>query len=764
MPRNKRTPYSQRPGNQGRPHRRNRLARRKTPFRADAAASSSFLESSLIAFLRQQTEAQSLYDMALGLDLDRRQRKNLKDVVINLCRRRLLRCTGKKLYKLSPGPDLVEGTISMHPRGFGFAILARPGGVGRGKNTAASRSDPFVSPANLGSAHHGDRVLFELLERVRGRQEARVVQVLERATTRLAGIFRAGRDTGEVVPEDERFAFTVIVHRENFCGARNGNAVLVEITDFPADLRNPAGRIIQVLGDPEDIAVQTRMVIAKFNLPYEFEAGTLAQADSLPATVEPDPARRDLRDILHVTIDGETARDFDDAVAITKTAKGFRLYVSIADVSHYVKLGSALDREAYRRGTSVYFPTMAVPMLPERLSNDLCSLIPDQDRPAFTAVLDFDESGKRIGKKFFKCLIRSRHRLTYTLVKQILTDNDLQLKKQYKTIVKPLGLMAELAAALEARRMARGSIGFTLPEAHLNIDDNGHILEITRTERYLSHKIIEEFMLAANEAVAETLAEHHQAALYRIHEQPNPMKVEEFTVFARSLGLTLPDEPGTPRWFGKILDLVASTPKEYIVNNLLLRTMQRARYSPDNVGHFGLAASHYTHFTSPIRRYPDLMVHRALAGLLDRPGEGRRHETGREPAVPAALTEAGDFLSEREKNATEAEWEMIDRLKVRFMADKVGEIYHGVIAGVTTFGLFVELLEWFVSGAVSMARLEDDHYSFDEKKHRLIGSYTGRILQMGDLVRVQVASVEVQQRRIDFILLDESRPASRKKQ
>jgi ribonuclease R len=263
-------------------------------------------------------------------------------------------------------------------------------------------------------------------------------------------------------------------------------------------------------------------------------------------------------------------------------------------------------------------------------------------------------------------------------------------------------------------------------------------------------------MLAANEAVAETLAEHHRPALYRIHEQPNPMKVEEFTVFAGSLGLTLPDGPGTPQWFGRILDLVASTPKEYIVNNLLLRTMQRARYSPDNVGHFGLAASHYTHFTSPIRRYPDLMVHRTLAGLEDRAGE---------PGVPpAALTEAGDFLSEREKNATEAEWEMVDRLKVRFMADKVGEIYHGVIAGVTSFGLFVELLEWFISGAVNMASLDDDHYSFDEKKHRLIGNYTGRVLQLGDLVRVQVASVEVQQRRIDFVLLDEERPSSRKKQ
>ncbi len=739
-----------------RPKRTQPRKNRGTPqgiTQAGSRQSFSALEVNIISLLRNKPQFFSLQDLLNELNLNHTQVKAIKDILARLCHRQILKCTKKKHYQFNQDAGLVQATVSMHPRGFGFAVIE----VKDDKKENSRRSDPYISRSNLGTANHGDRVLVELFGHRKNRMEARVLQVLSRAVSRLAGIFSGGRDTGTVMPEDERFTYTIMVHKENFCGARSGNAVIVEITDFIPGQRNPTGRIIQVLGDPEDLEVQTKMVISKYSLPDIFENNSLQQANSLPEKVKPDKARTDLRKIVHFTIDGDDARDFDDAVAIAMTPKGYRLYVSIADVSHYVEPNSPLDNEACRRGTSVYFPTMVVPMLPERLSNNLCSLVPNQDRYAFTVVLDFDNLGKPTSKEFFKSIIKSHYRLTYIQVKDILAGKDAQLKKKYGALEKPLHFMADLSKKLEHNRLTRGSIGFSLPEANLTIDDQGQIQEITRTKRYLSHKIIEEFMLAANEAVAETLAEQNIEVLYRIHEVPDPVKVADFTTFAKTLGLKLPDGQGTPQWFGNILDLVAETPKEYIVNNLLLRTMKRARYSPENTGHFGLAATHYTHFTSPIRRYPDLLVHRKLAELLEQRSDGVPIKSNKRPEPFGSMTTAGDFLSEREKIATEAEWEMIDRLKVRFMKDKVGEVYDGVIASITPYGIFVELLEWFISGAIPLKALADDYYSLDERNHRLVGSHTGRIFQLGDLLQVRVENVQVHQRRIDFILAEKEK-------
>jgi len=384
-------------------------------------------------------------------------------------------------------------------------------------------------------------------------------------------------------------------------------------------------------------------------------------------------------------------------------------------------------------------------MLPERLSNNLCSLVPNEPRPAFTAIMEFDSKGKSLTKKFTRSIIISHHRLTYTIVKQILVDRDSELIKKYSDIHVQLKEMGQLAAVLEKKRLARGSIGFSIPEAQVLIDADEQVSDIIRAERNMAHKLIEEFMLAANEAVAETLETQNYPTLYRIHEQPDDVKVLEFTAFARTLGLHLPDDSGSPKWFGKILSMVADTPKEYIVNNILLRTMQRARYSNENVGHFGLAATHYTHFTSPIRRYPDLIVHRTLANLLT-----QKKSSSTSPAVD--LQQAGDFLSARERAAVLADREMTDRLKVRFMAEKIGESFDGIISGVTAFGLFIELLDHFVSGAIEITNLKGDHYHFDEKNYQLIGSRAGKIFQVGDLVRVRLASVDVKQRRINVVL------------
>jgi len=707
------------------------------------------LEQEIIAYLYQEKEPQNMVNIMNALSLSHSDRKILSHLLADLCRQNILSCPKRKktgaVYTPVKKTSLVEGVVEVHPKGFGFAIIRDKPGTLAQKTDKSLRQDPFIAPDNLGSAHQGDRALFRLIPKRRGRTEAIVIKVIQRAATVLVGIYEAGRETSLVIPEDERFLFNILVHRKNSCGARNGDAVVVEVTDFKTGKRNPEGRIIEMLGDPHNNDVQAEIVIRKHKLPHKFSDKALQEADMYPDILPAEKGRLDLRAIPHVTIDGETSRDFDDAVAVEKTVKGWRLYVSIADVSYYIKPGSALDGEAYARGTSVYFPNRVVPMLPERLSNNLCSLVPNEPRPAFTAIMEFDLKGKMLSRKFTKSIITSHHRLTYTIVKKILVDRDDILVNKYSDILLQLREMAQLAAALEKTRIARGSIGFSIPEAEVLIDAENQVSDVIRAERNMAHKVIEEFMLAANEAVAFTLAAQGFPTLYRIHESPDDQKVMEFTAFARTLGLHLSANGGSPKWFGKVLALVAGTPKEYIVNSILLRTMQRARYSPENLGHFGLAATYYTHFTSPIRRYPDLIVHRTLFTLLTKKKNGN--------ASPAPdLQQAGEFLSGRERAATVAEREMTERLQVRFMAEKIGETFEGIVSGVTAFGLFIELLDHFVSGAIEIAKLKGDYFHFDEKNYRLVGSRTNRIFQVGELIRIKVASADIRQRRINFVL------------
>jgi ribonuclease R len=722
------------------------------PLKTTEISHAEVIEQEILAFLYKKREPQTMAQIMETLSISRSDSKILSNLLSDLCRRDILSCArnkGKgsgKAYSLMQDADLVEGVVEVHPKGFGFAIIGDKTGKPAQKTDKSLRQDPFIAPDNLGSAHHGDRAIFRLYAKRRGRAEAKVIKIVQRAATILVGTYEAGRQTSLVIPEDERFLFNILVHRKNSCGSRNGEAVVVEITDFKTGKRNPEGRIIEVLGNPEDIAVQAEIVIRKHKLPHRFSDMALQEADGYADTMPAEKGRLDLRSIPHVTIDGETARDFDDAVAVEKTNKGWRLFVSIADVSYYVKPNSALDREAYERGTSVYFPNRVVPMLPERLSNNLCSLLPNESRPAFTAVMEFDRKGKLLAKKFTRSIIVSHHRLTYTKVKKMLVDKDGPLVSKYSDILDQLQEMASLAEILEKKRFARGSIGFSIPEAEVLIDPDDQVSDVIRSERNMAHKLIEEFMLAANEAVAATLSSGDIPTLYRIHESPVDLKVQEFTTFARTLGLHFSANGGSPKWFGKVLSMVAGTPKEYIVNNLLLRTMQRARYSPENLGHFGLAATYYTHFTSPIRRYPDLIVHRTLFNMLT-----QKKKSGTIAPAPD-LQQAGDFLSGRERAAVDAEREMTERLQVRFMAEKIGASFDGIVSGVTAFGLFIELLDHFVSGAIEIAALKDDYFQFDEKNYRLIGSHTGKIFQVGDLVLVRLASVDTRQRRINFVL------------
>jgi len=697
-------------------------------------------EEQLLLLLHAQGGRTQHKEIVRGLKpTSRAEQRQLDKLLDHLCRNGVLDCDDGG-FQLRPGRGLLEATITTHPRGFGFATPLEAAGTGR-------EHDIFIPAPYLGTAAHGDRVLIKIDDQRRERPEGRVLRVLSRGTTRVVGIYRLGR----VFPEDQRLTYRVRIDPARAPKEAEGQVVLAEITDFDTDPMHPRGRIVQVLGDPDNPAIQAEIVIHAHDLPHEFSEAVLAETAALSPAIQAGPERPDLRDIPHVTIDGEDARDFDDAVAIEELPKGYRLYVSIADVSHYVTPGTQLDHEAYLRGTSVYFPGRVVPMLPERLSNDLCSLVPDRDRLAFTAILDFDPQGKLLAKKFSQSVIRSHFRFTYKLVQEILDGAPKsKVRTRHREFVQPLQTMATLAGILEQRRMKRGSIGFELPEANIQLDDSGGIAGVTRSKRLQAHRLIEEFMLAANEAVAATFTKAGKEArrdfLYRIHEQPDPLKVEGFTEFAHSIGVPLGRDPGTPKWFARIIAAVHGTPREYVISNLMLRTMQQARYSPENVGHFGLAASDYCHFTSPIRRYPDLLVHRSLARLVN------PKKPARSQPVYGSAEEAGLFLSGRERVAVAAEREVTERLQVRYMAKHIGEEFDGVVSGVAGFGLFVELLDSFISGGVPVADLTDDHYEIDEKNHRLYGRRSGRKISLGDQIRVRVATVNVERRRIDFTL------------
>ena len=474
----------------------------------------------------------------------------------------------------------------------------------------------------------------------------------------------------------------------------------------------------------------------------------------MPDQVQEDELadRVDLRDMTTVTIDGETAKDFDDAVAVRREQGGkIRLWVSIADVGHYVQEGSLIDREAYERGTSVYFPGQCIPMLPEHLSNGICSLNPQVERLTMTAEMLFDRQGERLESRFYPSVIRSRARLTYTEVSAIIEKDDGQVKAAYPHVVDDLQIMKELAERLMSMRRRRGSLDFDLPEAEIILDLRGRIEDIVRSERNLAHRLIEEFMLAANEAVARYVSDREAPLLYRIHEAPDPEKLQELREFARNFGhdLRLQDSQVRPGQLQELLSEVEGQAEERLINQVLLRAMQQARYSPENAGHFGLAAENYCHFTSPIRRYPDLIVHRILREVILHEGLPARRRQELEQMLP----QAGEDTSARERRAMEAEREIVTLKKCQFMVERVGEEFEGFISGVQSFGLFVELKDMFVEGLVHISTLEDDFYHYEEEQYRLIGENSRRIFQVGDSVKVKVDNVSLERLEIDFRLV-----------
>jgi len=664
----------------------------------------------------------------------------------------LVRVRGGR-YGLAAKMNLVTGALQCHADGFGFVIPEKKGEAG------VEEADVFIGRRRFAGAMHGDTVVARV-EGVKegGKREGRIIRVLKRANKTLVGTMHREKTLCEFVPSEERIIDRIIIPEGCARKARDGVMVEVEITTWPTKRSSAIGRVIEILGDPDDPDVEAAMILKKYGLSSHFGRAVMEEAKALANAVgeEEITGRRDLREMTIVTIDGETAKDFDDAVGIERLAgHGYRLFVSIADVSHYVREGGVLDEEALRRGTSVYFPDRCVPMLPESLSNGICSLRPDEVRLTMTAELDFDGSGNVTGKKFYRSVIRSKRRLTYTEVKDALADGG---GKKTASLMSELELMRELAEKLTKKRIEHGSIDFDLPEPQIIIDIEGRVEDIVRSERNIAHRIIEEFMLAANRAVAEEFTRGKLPFIYRVHDVPDQDTIDSFREFIAEFGLTMDREASGPRSFQKVLTAVSGRPEEKLITHMLLRSMKQAVYSERRAGHFGLGFKDYTHFTSPIRRYPDLVVHRLLKLLIE--GKYSKKEQDR---MALSLPETARLTSAMERKAMEAEREIVDLKKVQFMQDKTGEEYAGIVSGVTSFGLFVELEEYFVEGLVHVSSLLDDYYIYDEKKHMLRGEKTKKAFRVGVGVKVRIERVDLGRRRIDLSLVSEQKRRGRRR-
>jgi ribonuclease R len=764
--------------------------------------------------------------------------------------------------------NLVLGRLTMHHDGFGFVIPDASSLSPALKSRLAG--DIFIAPHVIGNAMHGDRVLVDIIAiRPDGRAEGRIVRPVVRAHPTVVGIFHYGSRYNSVKPIDSKITMDIVVPtgmeypetkaaEDAEKGKKKGNksadrvlgdeaarrsewddlegvVVDVEITDWPTPTQNPRGRVVEIIGRQDDFGVDVEIIIRKFYLPHHFPAATLQEAQEIAAVIPAQELghRRDFRALPIVTIDGETARDFDDAVTVRNLADGnFELQVHIADVAQYVTPGSALDQEARLRGTSVYFPDRAVPMLPLELSTDICSLRPHLDRLVLSCVMRIDPRGEIVGCELSEGVIRSSERMTYTAVNAVL-EGDAAVRERYAALVPTFELMRDLAMILNGKRQRRGSIDFDLPEPVIEFDEFGLMKSIMRSERNIAHRLIEEFMLSANECVAQYLEAKRVASLYRIHEKPDAKRVYDFEVIAATFGYSLgvgalpihrvqfntdrraatgrharaievpKDVHITPRMYQKLAAKIAGKPEERILSYLMLRSLKQARYSEENLGHFALAASSYTHFTSPIRRYPDLIVHRILKDVLcnsaeihegeipvgvSRPastpeldthdGEAapspwskrRDHGAHRESLEPLGgpikideLHDIAEESSQSERRADEAERELMEWKKVKFMQDRVGEDFDGLITSVTKFGFFVELTDLFVEGLVPLNTLTDDFYTYHENTRQIIGQRSRKTYSMGQRIRVLVDRIDPVEKKIQFAILEEAaaRPASR---
>lgn len=694
----------------------------------------------VLSYLRDEAHGpMPLETLATALEVPEAEQARLKELLAELTGSGKVVRTRDR-YGCPEKMNLVVGELSVHPDGFGFVM---PGN---------NEPDVFVAGKNLASALHGDRVVARVEHRRKsGKIEGRIIRVLERARKALVGTIEIRGKVAWVAPIEARIPYDVQIPLDDINGAADGQLVHVELTEYPDGKRSPLGRVLEVIGDPADPKLDVEVVIREYELPHEFPAEVLAQAAKIDTEVRPEQieGRTDFRTVPIVTIDGESAKDFDDAVFVEMTPNGnYRLHVHIADVSHYVAPGSAIDEEARRRGTSTYFPDRVVPMLPEKISNEVCSLMPGVDRLVQSAIIEIDRDGRTVNYDFHDGVIRSAARMTYREVAGVL-DGDETLVEKYADRQHQFERMRDLAEILMEYRQQRGSIDFDLPEPELVIDLRGAVEDVIKAERNIAHRIIEEFMIRANEIVASHLTWEGMPSLYRVHDGPDADRIERFREFISGVGHNLGGGSSPkPRHFMELIQQLDGRPEERVISTLMLRTMKQARYQRGNEGHFGLASEMYTHFTSPIRRYPDLIIHRLL-----------RAERGSEAMPPLdvdalvdQLDSIGAACSFLERRAESAEREYVSWKKVQFMKDKLGEQFEGHITGVKSFGFFVQVEPFFIEGLVPVSALTDDYYRYDEARHRLVGEHTKRTFTLGDRVKISVARVDLERRRVDFAL------------
>ena len=679
-------------------------------------------------------------EFAILLQVSKEERGELKKILDALETEGKVRVSKKGKYVKGEAKSLI-GTYQAHQRGFGFVTIE------------GEDEDIFISEDDINGAFHGDNVEVIIKAAPEGkRREGKITKILSHGTTQLVGYFQRNKNFGFVIPDNAKFSQDVFVPLERSKGAVTGHKVVVELTSYGREGKKPEGKIMEIIGHINEPGTDIMSIVKAFDLPVEFPEKVMNQAERVGDKIIPaDMAgRMDLRNWDMVTIDGEDAKDLDDAISIRRQEDNYLLGVHIADVANYVQEKSALDREAYKRGTSVYLADRVIPMLPHALSNGICSLNEGEDRLALSCIMTITPKGEVIDHKIAETVICVNRRMSYTSVKKILEDNDEQEIEKYKEFYPMFKLMEELAGILRGKRKKRGSIDFDFPETKMILDENGKPLELKPYDRNVATKIIEDFMLIANETVAEDYFWQEIPFVYRTHETPDEEKIKKLAIFINNFGhsLHIANNAVRPKEVQKLLTKVEGTAEEMLISRLALRSMKQAKYTPDNTGHFGLAAPYYCHFTSPIRRYPDLQIHRIIKENI----RGRMNVNRREH-YEGILPEVAKHSSEMERRAEEAERETVKLKKAEYMEDHIGEVFEGVISSITKWGMYVELSNT-IEGLVHVTNMCDDHYNYYEERYEMVGEHTNKVYKLGQTVNVRVLDVDKLQRTIDFELAE----------
>jgi ribonuclease R len=703
------------------------------------------IKQTLLSFMREEAyRPMDIQELVSVFDINPDEYKSFKKVLKSMEREGLIVRTKKDKFGVPERLGLITGKLQVHQKGFGFLLPETEG-----------EKDVFIPSSSMNGAMNGDKVLVQITrEDLNGKKrEGEVREVLERSNTKVIGVYEDSRNFGFVVPEDTRLNQDIFISKKDRNGASDGDVVICEIVKWADKRRSPEGVVKEVLGRKGDKGLDILTIIKKYGLPEEFPEKVLNYAENIEEEIEEKEyaRRKDLRNLRMVTIDGEDAKDLDDAVSIERLDNGkFRLGVHIADVSHYVREKNPLDKEALKRATSVYLIDRVIPMLPKKLSNGICSLNPKVDRLALSCFMVIDKSGKVIQHEIEETVIKTSERMTYTDVTKILGNNDEELIKRYDYLVDDFKAMEELCSILREKRMKRGAIDFNFEESKIILNDLGKPIDIKPYERAIANRIIEEFMLVCNETIAEHMFWTNLPFVYRIHEEPDEEKLEKFKEFVHNLGYVVRwGQEAHPRALQDILEKVEGKKEETVVSTLLLRSMMQAKYSPECVGHFGLAAKYYCHFTSPIRRYPDLQIHRIIKEQLN--GKIDEKRTGR---LTNIVEVASKQSSEMERLAQEAEREVDDLKKAEYMQERIGEEFTAIISSVTSFGLFAELPNT-IEGLIHITALDDDYYIYDEAHLCLIGERTKKVYRLGDEVKVKCTRVDIDNREVYFDLIEE---------